>query len=89
LRLGACDVRALKSFFGKSVFCACIVIIIFIIVIMSGNQKHKTERDTMPDTEKKLTCKRCGWQWVARTDKPKCCPGCKSSRWAEPKREAK
>jgi predicted Zn-ribbon and HTH transcriptional regulator len=29
----------------------------------------------------KCTCKRCGWQWDSRVEKPKCCPGCKSSKW--------
>lgn len=27
------------------------------------------------------TCKRCGWTWEARIEHPKCCPGCKSSKW--------
>ena len=40
--------------------------------------------------EKQLTCKRCGWVWVPRTEgKPKCCPGCKSPRWSEDKRRMK
>ena len=42
-------------------------------------------------TEYKLTCKRCGWTWAPRiaAGKPKCCPGCKSPRWDEPKRVAR
>jgi predicted Zn-ribbon and HTH transcriptional regulator len=40
-------------------------------------------------TAKELTCKRCGWKWAPRVDgRPKCCPGCKSSRWDEAKRRA-
>ena len=42
-----------------------------------------------PENEKKLTCKRCGFVWVPRTARPRCCPGCKSHRWDEVKRVAR
>ena len=29
----------------------------------------------------KCTCKRCGYTWESRTDKPKSCPNCKQNRW--------
>lgn len=34
----------------------------------------------------RLTCKRCGNKWIARTDNPKQCPGCKSLSWNKEKK---
>lgn len=33
-----------------------------------------------------LECKRCGYQWMPKTEnrKPKTCPGCKSPYWEKP-----
>lgn len=32
--------------------------------------------------ERKLfKCKRCGWEWLSRMDKPKCCARCKNPYW--------
>ena len=40
--------------------------------------------------ERRLKCKRCGYDWVPRKDgRPRCCPCCKSPRWDEERREAK
>ncbi len=48
----------------------------------------KDQQDKKPD--RKLTCLRCGWTWVPRIEgRPKCCNGCKSPRWDEPRREPK
>lgn len=34
----------------------------------------------------KKKCKKCGHEWVPRTEKkPKCCPGCKSYKWDKEK----
>lgn len=41
-------------------------------------------------TERRLTCKRCLYEWVPRVDgKPRTCPRCKSPRWDEERRVAK
>lgn len=29
----------------------------------------------------KLRCKKCGYEWEARTNNPKECPQCKSRHW--------
>lgn len=29
----------------------------------------------------KCTCKRCGYEWIARIKKPKACPRCKAYTW--------
>jgi len=34
---------------------------------------------------KKNKCKKCLYEWVARTDNPKVCPRCKSWNWKEEK----
>ena len=34
-------------------------------------------------------CKRCGYDWVSRIKKPKCCPRCKSYLWEEEPNEQK
>lgn len=35
---------------------------------------------------KKLTCRRCGFQWLPRTGKPVKCPNCQSRKWNKRKR---
>jgi hypothetical protein len=40
-------------------------------------------------TIEKLKCKRCGWEWVPRTEKPRQCPGCKSVKWDEDREDEK
>lgn len=38
----------------------------------------------------KMTCKRCGYQWVTRTEgMPRQCPACKSYRFNEEKKTNK
>ena len=34
---------------------------------------------------KKITCERCGYEWVPRVEDIKRCPGCKSPYWQKPK----
>lgn len=34
-----------------------------------------------------ITCKRCGWTWTPKKDKPACCPRCKSYEYDKPKKE--
>lgn len=38
---------------------------------------------------KKLECKRCEYEWVARTEAPRVCPKCKSPYWNVPRRQVK
>jgi len=33
-----------------------------------------------------MKCNRCGYVWVARTIKPRMCPGCKSFYWNKPRK---
>ena len=35
----------------------------------------------------KLTCMKCGHQWIPRSDDVRECPKCHSSRWDTPKKE--
>ncbi len=30
-------------------------------------------------------CKRCGYEWAARVEKPKACPECKDRKWNKEK----
>jgi predicted Zn-ribbon and HTH transcriptional regulator len=30
-----------------------------------------------------ITCKKCGYNWQARVEKPKSCPECKTRLWKE------
>lgn len=32
----------------------------------------------------KYTCKRCGYKWIPRTEKPGACPSCHSPIWNVP-----
>lgn len=32
-------------------------------------------------------CKRCGEEWIKRTEKPVLCPRCKNPKWDEEKKE--
>lgn len=34
---------------------------------------------------KKLKCKRCGYEWIPRVEKPKTCSACKSRYWNKKK----
>jgi len=34
---------------------------------------------------KKITCKRCGWEWAPRTEWPGDCPNCGSRVWWKPR----
>lgn len=36
----------------------------------------------MPEITK-LTCKKCGHEWVPTKEKPSCCPRCKSYAYAD------
>ena len=36
-----------------------------------------------------VQCLRCDYQWTPRVQQPRECPYCKSTRWNEPRREAK
>jgi len=38
-------------------------------------------------TDKK--CKRCGYKWQSRVEKPKACPACLSRKWDVEKEEGK
>ena len=43
--------------------------------------KDKKEK---PETVQKLTCQRCGYEWMPRSSRlPVQCPRCKSRYWAE------
>lgn len=30
---------------------------------------------------KQKKCKKCGYEWVSRIEKPKACPNCQSRKW--------
>ncbi len=32
-------------------------------------------------------CRKCGYEWHPRTQKPVACPGCQHRDWAEPKKK--
>jgi hypothetical protein len=34
----------------------------------------------------KLKCKRCGKEWIPRTENPKVCALCKNPNWSKPKK---
>ena len=38
---------------------------------------------------KQLKCKRCEYEWIARTEDPKVCPNCKSPYWNTPRKAVK
>ena len=31
----------------------------------------------------KFKCKKCGWEWTPRVEKPKVCPNCQKRKWDE------
>ena len=34
-------------------------------------------------------CRRCGYQWIPRTEKPQTCPKCRSPYWYKSRKKAK
>lgn len=34
-------------------------------------------------------CKRCGWEWIPRTEQVKQCPGCRTKLWNKSRKAEK
>jgi len=51
----------------------------YIIIIVTLTQNK--------DMKMKCICKKCGWSWTARVDKPACCPACKQYNYDKPKKK--
>jgi len=52
-------------------------------IVIQEDKKGEIMKIQLP---KKLECKRCGHQWIPRTDDVRQCPKCKSAHWDKEKK---